>query len=207
MADKAKKGATGPGHDAKPINVVHENENWRQRIVSEENSMMQWKNTWGFLEQDRQEDGVAISRESKVEDLTKTLSRMAPMQDYLQKLRSTRKLGSSTTIKGAASSIVGGSRTDTPTKEDSRASTPLLLDAQTASFARSKIMQGVGLSVATTGVDPIEKYKFPMTGNMWYGWRAQDNLEFFGVAQHAKKGLSMEKLYGTGLPKGALKGT
>lgn len=167
--------------DMKARNLVHENENWRQRVNLEEGAANKWQNNWGFLKAKQSHAEVNVNQSKAELDLK--LSQNAPCHDYLQ-----RRIRSTAARTGA--SITGGSRPgskSSPYEQPPVAQEPLYLDAYEATVLQPHMMQGVGSSLYTSGVDPIQKYKFPQTTSQSFGWRANQNLEFFGVSQHGRK--------------------
>lgn len=60
---------------------------------------------------------------------------------------------------------------------------------------RTHKFQSLGDACLTAGLDPVDKYRMPVTGSQEVGWRAKTSagngrpgLELFGVSQHGIKG-------------------
>ena len=66
---------------------------------------------------------------------------------------------------------------------------------ESALLMRTHMFQSLGDACRTAGLDPVEKYRMPITASHEVGWRAKTaapgtgrpGLELFGVAEHAKK--------------------
>lgn len=101
-------------------------------------------------------------------------------------------------LRSASSSPPGLHSSSAPLSSSHRPSTPLLhLDRPLAQTLRPAYHQSVGSCVWTSGVDPAEKYRSPITTNHTIGWDvANRSLEFFGVGQHSIKEFGNKRLYG-----------
>jgi hypothetical protein len=63
----------------------------------------------------------------------------------------------------------------------------ILMSTNEALMLQPQSLQGVGAAIMTPGIDPSDKYRFPLTQNNTYGWSARAPLEFFGVSQYGRK--------------------
>jgi len=90
------------------MNVVHQQENWRQRLQSEHNSAAQWRDQWGFLEHAKP-GHLAIDAQMPNRHLARIIAEQGPMYDYL--LKTHRENGG---VIPPARFVVSGSSTQQP---------------------------------------------------------------------------------------------
>lgn len=179
-------------------NVVHEDENWRGRVRSENNAAAGFTENWGFL-LSNQKTRLADKPE---EELAVLHSRLAParrfmehtkQQQLLQEKRarsaSRRSMGQMILEGDKLSSRPGSKKVSRPGSSHRKPVTDLelSLSASEALSLQPQLMQGVGASICTPGVDPIQKYQYPQTASQHVGWNKTENLEFFGVSQHGRR--------------------
>lgn len=160
----------------KNTNPVHEMENWNQRVRQEESQAKMWKTNWGFLESDAAKSGkTRVTEERTRGELDNILSINSPCYEYLERRKNQR-----------------AGIPDQPKEGAEQAKDSLYLDAAEATILQPRSLHAIGSSINTTGVDPVVKYSFPQTQSQVVGWRADSNLEFFGVAHHGRKRMNLK---------------
>eukprot|EP00462_Mataza_sp_D1_P007151 CAMPEP_0175122094 /NCGR_PEP_ID=MMETSP0087-20121206/1531_1 /TAXON_ID=136419 /ORGANISM="Unknown Unknown, Strain D1" /LENGTH=184 /DNA_ID=CAMNT_0016403705 /DNA_START=20 /DNA_END=571 /DNA_ORIENTATION=- len=173
------------------INAVHALENWRQRIDAEQAAAFAWKGNWGFLAAPNSTAIVELSRA----EIDETLAKVGPCYDYLrrrhaaqaQRTNSRRSMGE---MIAKDSDSVTSSRQPTPSgKKTPVDNNDNLMTAHEALMLQPQYLQGVGDAIRTPGVDPQDKYRFPLTSANAVGWgtKKTGTLEFFGVSQYGRK--------------------
>lgn len=65
-------------------NVVHEDENWRQRLRAEQSAATQWRDSWGFLEYAKPAGAVHVDRQIPNRHLTRTMAEQGALYPFLQ---------------------------------------------------------------------------------------------------------------------------
>jgi len=177
------------------VNIVHDDENWRQRVHAEHIASSHWKGSWGFLEHSRTDDQHDRDKMLSHAKLSATLSEIGPCYPFLlntYRQHSQRQSSKSESVIGLPSIHDSQSRRVEESK-DSQAQIvpPLYIDASLAISMQPRMRQDVGYSMHTHGLNPNAKYRHPQTASHAYGWRESRPLEFFGVKQHAKRGLNL----------------
>jgi len=170
-------------------NVVHMDENWRQRVNSEKGAAAAWSGSWGFLQKNPSQADVGVHQTHA--ELDAVQNKIQPCYKFLKhhqkRVAERRSIGNMIMDEDKPGSR-GGSRSG------SRASRPgsnysndlVKMDASTALSFQPQYVQGVGACIMTPGVNPNIKYKHPQTSQQVLGFD-QKNLEFFGVSQHGRK--------------------
>lgn len=201
-------------------NTVHMDENWRQRVRSEEQAALSFKGNWGYLECEKPDSDIN-QHTVTMEELGHTLARNGPCFNYIQDRHVERSLAreAGATIMGSPSSRSGSqssrgsrrSRGSNPTSPMNQTKSytdsfrfdvvpenpPMYLDAESSFSLQPQSLQSVGTAVFTEGVDPRLKYKTPLTSSQNIGWRSHQSLEFFGVSEHGTRNMDINRLYGS----------
>ena len=70
---------------ARSSNIVHEDENWRQRLRSEAQAAGQWNDNWGFLEHAKPPGAVYVDRSIPNHQLSRNIAEQGVLYPFLLK--------------------------------------------------------------------------------------------------------------------------
>lgn len=154
-------------------------------MASEKQAASQYQQNWGFLQPHRGDDTLLEGKSDQ--ELDHMIASTGPCYKFIQD-QAKRRTMSSTGAAIMGTSRPGSGKVSVPGSKADR------LDARTALALQPQMIQGVGASIATPGVDPQLKYKHPQTAQHVVGWQ-RHNLEFFGVAQHGRRAHAQKAQY------------
>lgn len=167
-----------------PINVVHQDENWRQRVDHEMTAAQQWPDRYWYLKENHTEADVGVHQ--SLEELDAVQSMIGPCRTFMEEHRKRKQ-----TRRSIGNMIMDqekpGSRSGSRPGSSSSAPGVLKMTTATALSLQPSYVQGVGACIATPGVDPNIKYRHPQASSQVHGWSAKQNLEFFGVSRYGRK--------------------
>lgn len=158
-------------------NVVHQDENWRQRVNSERHASNSYNENWGFLLPGGQKSRLSEKTDAELRTMQ---SQQAPARKYMEHRNASRRSTGQMVLDGDNKTVKQISRPGSMSERE------LTLSAAEAYALQPQRIQGCGASICTPGVDPTQKYTYPQTQQQNVGWNARESLEFFGVSQHGR---------------------
>jgi len=188
------------------VNYVHEQTIFADQIETETIASQVWHSNWGFLANRPQPPprGYSLSTVKHVYGGTKWSLEQKRVPD-----KSSEGVAAAEAERNQRKNMANltwQTQVTNPTRPCSAkgAYTGLTLvesdtsgvkSREAALLMRTHMFQSLGDACRTAGLDPVEKYRQPMTASQEVGWRAtrsagnnRPGLEMFGVAEHAKRG-------------------
>ena len=181
-------------------NYVHEMELWRQRMDTEVAVAKEWKDNWGFLAKHGGSEPRGFTTNMVKYSTGGGAWNVKPIRIPDDSTEGYEAARSEQVARERMSSLEWTTAPANPTKKvDDRYGRPLVHDQYRGVESRDAAKrlvthsrQALGEASQTEGIDPNQKYSYPMTSLQEIGWRAPSTnnknnpLEMFGVCQFAR---------------------
>ena len=187
------------------VNYVHEQTIFQHTIEEETRAAVTWKQNWGFLANRPQPPPRGFSTSTAKYAYGGTKWSLGDKRVFDS---SAEGIAAAVAERDARKTISNLTWESQPPKETKpceakgayvgmtlvESDTSGVKNREAALLMRTHSLQTLGDACRTAGLDPVEKYRRPVSASHEVGWRAKTvvangrpGLELFGVAEHAKK--------------------